>query len=197
VAGGGVPGKGVGIALITTIEVGVITGECQVFTDIFITVGEMISGIIAGEGNRGNISGYITAIFMTIGVTGKEPGTGTMADLVGTVAVDLDIPAEGILLVGTEVVDLDLGTTEAEDLDPDTMAADLDPVCMAVVDLDPVVTTVVDLDLEVVDLGKVNLVEEALVKEDPVYNWISIIRKMEGYSKDRLENKAAKIQTAA
>jgi hypothetical protein len=77
------------------------------------------------------------------------------------------------------------------------MAEDLDPVCTAVVDLDPVVTTVVDLDLEVVDLGKVNLVEEDLGKEDQVYNWIPIIRKMEGYSKDRLEDKAAKIQTAA
>jgi hypothetical protein len=120
-AGGGVPGKGVGTALITTTEVGVITGEYQVFTDIFITVGEMISGIIGGEGNRGNISGYITVIFMTIGVTGKEPGTGTMADLVGTVAVDLDIPAEGILLVGTVVEDLDLGTM-VEDLDLGTMA---------------------------------------------------------------------------
>jgi hypothetical protein len=61
-AGGGVPGKGVGTAPDTMTEVGVITLECQVFTDIFIRVGEMISGIIGGEGNHGNMSGYLTNI---------------------------------------------------------------------------------------------------------------------------------------
>jgi hypothetical protein len=43
-------------------EGGVITRECQVFTDIFMRVGEMISGIIGGEDNRGIISGYLTTI---------------------------------------------------------------------------------------------------------------------------------------
>ena len=61
-AGGGVLGKGVGTAPDIMTEGGVITGECQVFTDIFMLVGEMITGIIGGGDNRGNISGYLTMI---------------------------------------------------------------------------------------------------------------------------------------
>ena len=97
-AGGGVRGKDVGTDPTTMTEGGVITGERQVFTDIFMLVGEMISGIIGGEGNRGNITGYITMIFITIGVTGKEPGIGTVVDLdlVGTVVEALVISVEVI-----------------------------------------------------------------------------------------------------
>ena len=145
--GGGVPGKDVGTAPDTMTEGGVITGECQVFTDIFMLVGEMISGIIGGEGNRGNITGYITVIFIRIGVTGKEPSTGTLEDLVGTVVVDLVIPEE-----------------------------------------DTQVTLVEAIPVEV------DLVS---VEENPVYNWVPIIRKMKDYKKDRIEDKAAKHQTAA
>jgi hypothetical protein len=63
-------------------------------------VGEMISDIIDGEGNRGNITGCITMIFVTIGVTGKEPSTGTVADLVIPVA-DL---VGGVETAGMETV---------------------------------------------------------------------------------------------
>ena len=152
--GGGVPGKDVGTAPDTMTEGGVITGECQVFTDIFMLVGEMISGIIDGEGNRGNITGCITMIFVTIGVTGKEQSTGTREDLVGAVVVDLVIPVEVI------------------------------PV---------------EVNLVEVNLVEVNLVEEDLVsvEENPVYNLIPIIREMKDYKKDRIEDKAAKLQTAA
>ena len=88
-------------------EVGVITGERQVFTEIFIRVGGMITGIIGGEGNRGNITGYITMIFITIGVTGKEQGIGTLEDLVGVVVtvvgavetVDVVVTAVGAVVV--------------------------------------------------------------------------------------------------
>ena len=95
-AGGGVHGKGVGTAPDTMTEGGVITGECQVFTDIFMRVGEMITGIIGGEDNRGNISGYLTVTFIAIGVPGKETDTGVVVapeDLVVPVAdPDLAIP---------------------------------------------------------------------------------------------------------
>jgi hypothetical protein len=107
-------------------EGGVIIGEFQVLTDIFMLVGEMISGIIGGEDNRGNITGYITMIFITIGVTGKEAVTGAVEDLVRlvedllyTVAVDLVRPVEDLLY--TVAVDLvrpveDLLYTVAVDL---------------------------------------------------------------------------------
>jgi hypothetical protein len=51
-----------GTVLDTMTEGGGITGECLVFTDIFMRVGEMISEIIGGEDNRGNIIGYLTMI---------------------------------------------------------------------------------------------------------------------------------------
>ncbi len=60
--GGGVPGRGTGIVRDTMTEVGVITGGNQLFIDIFIVAGEMISAIIDGEVNRGNIIGSITEI---------------------------------------------------------------------------------------------------------------------------------------
>ena len=75
-AGGGVPGKDIGIVPTTMTEGGVITGERQPFTDIFIMVGEMISGVTCGEDNRGNMSEYPISIFITIGAIGKEPDTG-------------------------------------------------------------------------------------------------------------------------
>ncbi len=41
---------------------GGIRGGTQLFTDIFIKDGEMISSIIDGEANRGNIIAFITEI---------------------------------------------------------------------------------------------------------------------------------------
>jgi hypothetical protein len=89
-AGGGVRGMDVGTDPITMTEVGVITGESQVFTEIFIRVGEMISDITGGEDNRGIISGYLNGILIAIGVPGKETGTGTVEDMV-TALEDIQI----------------------------------------------------------------------------------------------------------
>ena len=134
-------------------EGGVITGECQVFTDIFMLVGKMISGIIGGEGNRGNITGYITMIFITIGVTGKEQGTGTREDLVGAVeTVGMEI------VVGTVVVAVPV-VVEA---------------LPAVVEAIPVVVVAVQVVVEAVPV----VVELVSVEENPVYNLVPIIRKM-------------------
>ena len=79
-AGGGVLGKDAGTDHDTMTEGGVITEEYQVFTNIFMRVGGMISGIIGGEDNRGNISGYLTVTFIAIGVPGKETDTGVVED---------------------------------------------------------------------------------------------------------------------
>jgi hypothetical protein len=108
-AGGGVHGRGVGTAPDTMTEGGVITRECQVFTDIFMRVGEMISGIIGGKDNRGNISGYLTVTFIAIGVPGKKTDTGVVV-----APEDLVIPVEDLNLV-TTVGDLDLAIREMED----------------------------------------------------------------------------------
>ena len=75
--GGGVPGRGNGIVLDTMTEVGGITGEPRIFIDIFTEDGEMISGSIDGEANRGNIVGYSMEISIVTGATGKEQDTGT------------------------------------------------------------------------------------------------------------------------
>jgi hypothetical protein len=55
--GGGVHGKAAGTARVTMIEAGLITEACRLFTEMFIPVGEMITEITGGKGNRGNISG--------------------------------------------------------------------------------------------------------------------------------------------
>ena len=75
-AGGGVPGKDAGIALITMTEGGVITEEHRLSTETFLRVGEIITEIINGTGVRGNISGYSIGTFSAIGKAGKETGTG-------------------------------------------------------------------------------------------------------------------------
>ena len=80
--GGGVLGMGVGTDPITMTEGGVITGKLQFFTEIFIQVGGMITGIIGGEDERGIISGYLNMILIAIGVPGKETGPGTVVDMV-------------------------------------------------------------------------------------------------------------------
>jgi len=86
----------IGTVPITMTEVGVSIGEILVFTNIFIPAGEMISDIIVGEDNHGNFSVYITVNLMTIGVTGKEPSTGMVVDLVTLVKEIKVIPAEDI-----------------------------------------------------------------------------------------------------
>jgi hypothetical protein len=101
-AGGGVHGMDVGTDPITMTEVGVITGENQVFPDIFMRVGEMISGIIGGEDNHGIISGYLTVILIAIGVTGKETDIGTMEDLDGAVVTVVGVVVNGDGVVETK-----------------------------------------------------------------------------------------------
>ena len=59
-AGGGVHGKDVGTDHGIMTEGGAITGEHPAFTEIYIRVGEMITGVIAGEDSPGIISGYLT-----------------------------------------------------------------------------------------------------------------------------------------
>ncbi|MCX5849850.1 MAG: hypothetical protein NTW65_10415 [Deltaproteobacteria bacterium] len=141
-AGGGVPGKDAGTAPSTMTEAGVITEGYQVFTDIFILVGEMISGNIGGEGNRGDISGYLTGILIAIGVTGKETGTGTVVVLV-TPVEDLICTVQAV-----PVEDPDLACTTVEDPDPVIMVVvDPDLVCTTAEDPDLVIPVVVDLDL--------------------------------------------------
>jgi hypothetical protein len=159
-AGGGVRGKDVGTDPTTMTEGGVITGERQVFTDIFMLVGEMISGIIGGEGNRGNITGYITMIFITIGVTGKEPGIGTVVDLdlVGTVVEALVISVE---VIPVEVI----------------------PVEVIPVEVIPVEVIPVEVIPVVEDLVNPVVVDLVSVEENPVYNLVPIIREMKDYKR--------------
>jgi hypothetical protein len=108
-AGGGVHGKGVGTAPDTMTEGGGITKEYQVFTGIFMRVGEMISGIIGGEDNRGNINGYLTVTFIAIGVPGKETDIGVVV-----APEDLLFPLQDLNLV-TTVGDLGLAIRKMED----------------------------------------------------------------------------------
>lgn len=75
--GGGVPGRATGIVPDTMTVAGDITKATRLFTDIFTKDGEMISGIIDGEVNHGNIIGYIMKISIVTGATGKEQDTGT------------------------------------------------------------------------------------------------------------------------
>jgi len=194
--GGGVPGKGVGTAPDTMTEVGVITGECHVFTEIFMRVGEMISDIIGGEGNRGNITGYITMIFVTIGVTGRETGTGTMEDLVGAVetAVGTAETAGMETVVGTaEIVDMETAVGTAETVGMEiVVGAVVEAVPVVVEALPAVVAVPVVVEAVPVVVVAVPVVVDLIrtVEENPVYNLVPSAR-------DRVEDKAAKCQTAA
>ena len=75
-AGGGVPGKVAGSAHITMTEVGVTTEGRHLFTEIFLPVGEIITGISSGTDIPGNISESLIRNFNAIGVDGKETSTG-------------------------------------------------------------------------------------------------------------------------
>jgi hypothetical protein len=56
-AGGGVRGRDVGIVPVTMTGDGFITRVSRLFTDIFLTIGEVITGINSGKGMNGNNSG--------------------------------------------------------------------------------------------------------------------------------------------
>jgi len=57
-------------------EAGLITEVYHLFTEIFLPVGEMITGLISGEVISGNIKEYLKEKCNAIGVDGKETGTG-------------------------------------------------------------------------------------------------------------------------
>jgi hypothetical protein len=75
-AGGGVHGKAAGTAPITMTEAGVITEACRLFTDKFLTAGEMILEITNGKGINGNINGYRIRNSSATGAVGKETDIG-------------------------------------------------------------------------------------------------------------------------
>ncbi|MBN1409973.1 MAG: hypothetical protein JW969_03960 [Spirochaetales bacterium] len=75
-AGGGVHGRGDGIALAIIIEDGPITKVCHLFTEMFLRVGETITKIVNGKGIDGNIKECLIKNFKETGVDGKETGTG-------------------------------------------------------------------------------------------------------------------------
>jgi len=75
-AGGGVPGRAAGIALITMTEAGVITEAHRLFTETFLQDGEMITGSTDGKDIRGKVSGYRIRSFSATGRAGKKTGTG-------------------------------------------------------------------------------------------------------------------------
>jgi hypothetical protein len=197
--GGGVHGKVVGTAHITMTEVGVIIGGHPVFTVIFILVGEMISGIIDGEGNRGNITGYITMIFVTIGVIGKEPGTGTMEDLVIPVEADLVGTEAGIPAVDILVEDISVEDIPVEDIPvADILVTLVEAIPVEVIpEEDTLVTWVEDipvaenLESKVVDLANPVVVHLVSAEENPVYNLVPINREMKNDKKDRIVDHAA------
>jgi hypothetical protein len=174
--GGGVRGKDVGTDPGTMTEGGLIMLMLHLFMQRCIRVGEMITGIIGGEGNRGIISGYLTGIFSATGVTGKETGTGAVEDIpvIPVEVLDPAIPVEErILVILVEVLDPGI----------------------------PVEEHIPGIPVEVIPVEE-NLVEEDLVNTvtdlvNPVYNLVQIIREMEDDKRDRIEDNAVKLQSAA
>jgi hypothetical protein len=195
----------VGIDPITMTEGGVITGELQVFTEIFIRVGGMITGIIGGEDNRGTIIGFLTVILIAIGVTGKETGIGTMEDLVGASTVDnigaVETMVGGVATVaGTaETVGMVIAVGAVVTAAGAVVTAAGAAVTVGMVTVAGAVVEVVSMAVEAVP---VVVAEPAVVavqavvahlvsaEENPVYNFVPSTR-------DRVEDKAAKCQTAA
>jgi hypothetical protein len=74
--GGGVRGKGAGIAHRTTIQVGSTIKGSHLFMEGYRRVGEMTIGIIVGKDIHGTTSVYLTNNFNGTGATGKRAGIG-------------------------------------------------------------------------------------------------------------------------
>jgi hypothetical protein len=74
--GGGVRGKGDGIARGTIVQVGAIIKTFHLFIERYHQVGRMTTGIIVGEGINGTTSEYLTNNFNGTGATGKRAGIG-------------------------------------------------------------------------------------------------------------------------
>ena len=74
--GGGVHGKDAGIAHETITQVGSTIKESRPFIEVFHQVGEMITGIIVGEGISGTTSEYLTSKFNKTGGAGRRANIG-------------------------------------------------------------------------------------------------------------------------
>ena len=74
--GGGVRGKGAGIAHGTTIQAGSIITASHLFTEEYLRAGGITTGTIAGKGNRGTTTEYPTGKLNGTGAAGKRTGTG-------------------------------------------------------------------------------------------------------------------------
>jgi hypothetical protein len=75
-AGGGVRGKGAGIAHGTIMQVGPIIKTFHLFIERYRQAGGMITGIIAGKGINGTTSEYPTSKYKPTGAPGKRTGIG-------------------------------------------------------------------------------------------------------------------------
>ncbi len=75
-AGGGVHGKVVGIALSIITRAGVIIMIFQVSILMWIRVGEDITGVIIGMDTAGTINGFLTDNFIRTGSVGKMVSIG-------------------------------------------------------------------------------------------------------------------------
>jgi hypothetical protein len=76
VAGGGVRGKGVGIARKTIVRVGSIIKTFPLFIERYPQAGGMTIGSIVGEGDNGTTTEYPSNKFTKTGTTGKETDIG-------------------------------------------------------------------------------------------------------------------------
>ena len=74
--GGGVPGKGAGIAHGTMTQVGSTIKGSHPFMQGYRQVGGMTTGIIVGEDINGTTSEYLTNKFNGTGATGKRATIG-------------------------------------------------------------------------------------------------------------------------
>jgi len=70
-AGGGVRGKGAGIARVIITGAGAITTMCRVFILMWTPVGEDITETVTGTGIGGTMNGFLTNDFDRTGRTGK------------------------------------------------------------------------------------------------------------------------------
>ena len=74
--GGGICGKGAGIAHGTIVQVGFTNEAFHLFMYGYPRVGGLITGNIVGEGMNGTISKYLISSFSTTGEAGKRAGIG-------------------------------------------------------------------------------------------------------------------------
>lgn len=74
--GGGVRGKGAGIAHGIIAQVGFTIEASRLFIHVYHQVGGMITGSVVGEGTRGTTNEYLTSSFSITGEAGKRADIG-------------------------------------------------------------------------------------------------------------------------